>query len=182
MAPGQTIIAPANREAGQRRRARFRRAKGGFGQLALRMVCRREISMGRMIGLLAAGSLLAAAAATPADAREWRGHYHYHDGGGFSDFVAGAFLIGGIAAIASAIGHNSRARQDAAVDHCAREAEDRTGARVMDIVHVDSSKGYYTVEGTLDGPPPGDRGPPPSFRCVIHDGAIYSFHATPEHA
>jgi hypothetical protein len=138
--------------------------------------------MRRMIGLLAAGSMIGIAVAAPADAREWRGHYHYHDGGGFSDFVAGAFLIGGIAAIASAIGHDQRARQDAAVDRCAREAEDRTGGRVMDILHVGSSKGYYTVEGTLDGPPSGDRAPPPSFRCVIHDSAIYSFHAIPEPA
>jgi hypothetical protein len=147
--------------------------------------------MRKLVGLAAASSLLFVAAA-PAGAHEWRGHYHYrHGGGGFSDFVAGALLVGGIAALASAIHGNDRARQDAAVDGCAHEAEGRTGGQVADIVHVSSSKGYYTVDGTLDGgydgPPPRDgAGPPPppppgplSFRCVIHDGAVYSFHATP---
>ncbi|HEX4736847.1 MAG TPA: hypothetical protein VH331_04720 [Allosphingosinicella sp.] len=176
--------------------------------------------MRKIIGLAAAGCLVGSALAVPADAHEWRGHYHYHHhgDGGFGDFVAGAVLVGGIAALVSSIHGNDRARQDAAVDRCAHEAEGRTGGQVADIVHVGSSKGYYTVDGTLDagfdgppvrdgrydgpihnsdyeGPPPGDgarlppplprdgAGPPPpgplSFRCVVHDGTIYSFRTTP---
>ncbi|HEX5183338.1 MAG TPA: hypothetical protein VFW19_09340 [Allosphingosinicella sp.] len=169
--------------------------------------------MRRIIGLAAAACLVGSALATPADARDWHGHYryHHHGDGGFSDFVAGAVLVGGIAALVSAIHGNDRARQDAAVDGCARAAEHRTGGQVQDINHVSSSKGYYTVEGILDagfdgppppdgdedGPPPRDgagpappppqdgAGPPPpppgplSFRCVIHNGTIYSFRTTP---
>jgi hypothetical protein len=150
--------------------------------------------MRKIIGWAAAGCLAGSALAMPADAHEWRGHYHYHHhgDGGFGDFVAGAVLVGGIAALVSAIHGNDRARQDAAVDRCAHEAESRTGGQVADIVHVGNSKGYYTIEGTLDGgfdgPPPGDRAAPPpppgplSFRCVVHDGTIYSFRATPGEA
>ncbi|HEY1604762.1 MAG TPA: hypothetical protein VGF77_04120 [Allosphingosinicella sp.] len=174
--------------------------------------------MRRIIGLAAATCLVGSALATPAEAREWHGHYryHHHGGGGFSDFVAGAVLVGGVAALVSAISHNDRANQDAAVDGCARAAEHRTGGQVQDINHVSSSKGYYTVDGTLDagfdGPPPRDgrydgpdhndgpppdegagppspprdgAGPPPpppgplAFRCVIHNGTVYSFRTTP---
>ena len=154
--------------------------------------------MRRIIGLAAAACMLGGAVAAPADAHEWHGHYYYHHhDGGFSDFVAGAVLVGGVAALVSAIRGNDRARQDAAVDRCAHEAEGRTGGQVGDITHVASSKGYYTVEGTLDAgfdgppPPPGRDGaappppPPPTldgplaFRCVVHNGTIYSFRTTP---
>jgi hypothetical protein len=190
--------------------------------------------MRRIIGLAAATCLVGTALAAPAEARDWRGHYyyHHHGDGGFSDFVGGALLVGGVAALVSAIHGNDRARQDAAVDRCARAAEYRTGGQVRDITHVASSKGYYTVEGVLeagfdgpppppgrgydgpppppgagyDGPPPRDGaappppprdggydGPPPrdaaapppgadgplAFRCVVHNGTIYSFRATP---
>lgn len=190
--------------------------------------------MRRIIGLAAATCLVGSALAAPAAAADWHGHYyyHHHGGGGFSDFVGGALLVGGVVALVSAIHGNDRARQDAAVDRCARAAEYRTGGQVRDITHVKSEKGYYTVEGVLeagfDGPPPppghgydgprpsdvrydgpapqdggappppmrgGYDGPPPhdgaapppppgadgplAFRCVVHNGTIYSFRTTP---
>lgn len=145
--------------------------------------------MRRIIGLAAATCLVGSALATPAAAADWHGHYdyhHHHGGDGFSDFVGGALLVGGVVALVSAIHGNERARQDAAVDRCARTAEDRTGGQVRDITHVASSKGYYTVEGVLeagfDGPPPppghvydgppsrDGAGPPPPPRDGDYDG------------
>ena len=141
--------------------------------------------MRRIIGLAAATCLVGSALATPAAAADWHGHYyyHHHGGGGFSDFLGGALLVGGIAAVVASIHGNDRARQDAAVDRCARTAEYRTGGQVRDITHVNSEKGYYTIEGVLDagfdGPPPPGADGPLSFRCVVHNGTIYSFRTTP---
>lgn len=116
---------------------------------------------------LAAAALLASLAA-PADARGRR-HHRHHDDVDAGDVVAGAVVIGGIAALVSAVGEAKRARQDAAVDRCSAEAEDRTGARVSEILHVGKRKGYYTVEGALDR---GD-----SFTCTVRRGAIYDFRS-----
>lgn len=125
--------------------------------------------MRRLIAAAAACSLLGVGAA-PAEAREW--HHHHHDGVDAGDVVAGAAIVGGIAAIASAITQGNREKQDAAVEGCSSEAENRTGARVAEILHVGKSKGYYTVEGRLDG---GGGAPTHGFSCTIRNGSIYGF-------
>ena len=125
--------------------------------------------MRRLIAGAAACSLLVAGAA-PAAARGW--HHHHHDDVDAGDVVAGVAIVGGIAAIASAITQGNRAKQDAAVEACAAEAENRTGARVAEIVHVGKSKGYYTIEGRLDG---GGGAPAHGFSCTIRNGSIYGF-------
>jgi hypothetical protein len=119
---------------------------------------------------LAAAALLASAAA-PAAARGR--HHRHHDDVDAGDVVAGAVVIGGVAALVSAIGEARRAKQDAAVARCSAEAEGRTGGRVSEILHVGKRKGYYTVEGALDG---GDGGGD-SFTCTVRRGAIYDFQA-----
>jgi hypothetical protein len=125
---------------------------------------------------LAAVALLASAAA-PADARGRR-HHRHHDDVDAGDVVAGAVVIGGVAALFSAIGEAKRARQDAAVERCSVEAENRTGGRVSEILHVGKRKGYFTVEGALDS---GD-GAGSSFTCTVRRGTIYDFQAGGEEA
>ncbi|HEX6375688.1 MAG TPA: hypothetical protein VFZ91_08195 [Allosphingosinicella sp.] len=120
---------------------------------------------------LAASALLASLAA-PADARGRRHHRHHNDVDA-GDVVAGAVVIGGIAALVSAIGEAKREKQDAAVDRCSAEAEGRTGGRVAEIFSVGKRKGYYTVEGALDG------GPDDRFTCTVRRGTIYSFRTGP---
>jgi hypothetical protein len=116
---------------------------------------------------LAALGLLAAAAA-PAEAR----HRHHRgndiDGG---DVLAGAAVVGGIALLASAMSDGKRRKQDMAVDACSAEAEARVGGRVSDIFSVDRRKGYYTVEGAVDG----ENGRGERFTCTIRNGIVYSF-------
>lgn len=118
----------------------------------------------RLIVTSLAAALLASAAA-PADARGR--HHRHHDDVDAGDIVAGAVVAVGIAALVSSIGEAKRAKQDAAVDRCSAEAEGRTGGRVSEILHVGRRKGYYTVEGALDG---GD-----SFTCTVRRGTIYDF-------
>jgi hypothetical protein len=127
--------------------------------------------MRRVIAGAAACALLVMAAA-PAQADHW--HHHHHDNVDVGDVVAGAAIAGGIAAIASAITQGNRQKQDAAVEACSAEAENRTGGRVAEILHVGKSKGYYTVDGRLDG---GDGGPTRGFSCTIRNGSIYGFRA-----
>jgi hypothetical protein len=131
--------------------------------------------MRKFITALAAASLLATLA-SPADAR--RRHYRHHDDLDSGDVVAGAVVIGGIAAIASAIREGKRRKQDIAVDRCSAEAESRTGDRVAEIFSVGRRKGYYTVEGALDG---GD-GPGNSFTCTVRRGTIYDFRTRADEA
>jgi hypothetical protein len=121
-------------------------------------------------GLTAAAML--ASLASPAEAR--RRHHRHHDDVDAGDVIAGAAVIGGIAALASAIGEAKRAKQDSAVGRCSAEAEERTGGRVSEILHVGKRKGYYIVEGALDG---GD-----SFTCTVRRGTIYDFQAGGEEA
>jgi len=118
-------------------------------------------------GVAAVASLVASA--VPAEARRWHRHHDDVDAG---DVVAGAVLVGGIAAIANAISEGNREKQDAAVDACAGEAENRTGGRVADIGRVSKSKGYYTVEGRVEQ---GDGGPHQAFSCTVRNGTIYGF-------
>jgi hypothetical protein len=140
----------------------------------------------RAIAIAAAAALVAGALAAPAEARG-RNHWHHHDDIDGGDVVAGALVVGGLAAIFSAIGEGNNAKQDAAVETCSREAEGRHGGRVAEIGHVGKSKGYYTVEGVIeagwdpneagaDAPAAAD-GPRPTlpFTCTVRNGTIYSF-------
>ena len=124
---------------------------------------------------LAAAALLASIA-SPADAR--RRHHRHHDDVDAGDVIAGAAVIGGIAAIASAIKEGRRRKQDAAVDRCSGEAESRTGGRVAEIFHVGRRKGYYTVEGALDG----ETGPGGNFTCTVRRGTVYEFQTRADEA
>ena len=117
--------------------------------------------------LVVAGMLMASAA--PAEARRWHRHHDDVDAG---DVVAGAVVVGGIAALASAITQGSREKQDAAVEACSVEAEHRLAGRIGDIGRVSKSKGYYTVEGTVEAEDGGARTP---FSCTIRNGTVYGF-------
>ena len=133
----------------------------------------------RAIAGLAAAALLAGALAAPADARGGN-HWHHHDDIDGGDVVAGALVVGGIAAIASAISAGNTAKQDAAVESCSREAEAREGGRVAEINHIGKSKGYYTVDGLLEAGGPDDgvaygRRNTLPFTCTVRNGTIYSF-------
>ncbi|MGZ8286613.1 MAG: hypothetical protein ACXW27_06280 [Allosphingosinicella sp.] len=131
--------------------------------------------MRKLITGLTAAAMLAALA-SPADAR--RRHHRHHDDVDAGDVVAGAVVIGGIAAIASALKADKRRKQDSAVDRCSGEAESRTGERVAEIFSVGKRKGYYTVEGALDG---GD-GPGHGFICTVRRGTIYDFRTRADEA
>jgi hypothetical protein len=123
--------------------------------------------MRRTVTGLTAAALIAAIAA-PADARHRR-HHRHHDHVDAGDVVAGAVLVGGIAALVSAIDESKRRKQDAAVDRCSAEAESRTGARVAEIFRVGKRNGFYTVTGALDDEA--------DFTCTIRRGTVYSFQA-----
>lgn len=129
--------------------------------------------MNRIIAGLAGASLLVAAA-SPAAAREHNRHHHDHVDAG--DVVAGAVVVGGLAALFSAIGNGNQAKQDAAVEACSREAEARIGGHVAGIARVGKSKGYYTVEGSLDA----EQGARAPFSCTIRNGTIYGFRTGDE--
>ena len=122
--------------------------------------------MRTFIGGLAALSILAVAAA-PAEARH---RYRERVDVDAGDVVAGALVIGAIAALASS---DNGAKQDRAVDTCSAEAEGRIGGRVSDIFGVSKRKGYYTVEGAVDG----EGGPETRFTCTIRRGVVYSFRS-----
>jgi hypothetical protein len=129
--------------------------------------------MRSIIGGLAALSLVALAA-SPAEAGR-RHHHRDRNDVDAGDVVAGALVIGAIAALASS---NSHAKQDRAVDTCSSEAESRIGGRVSDIFGVSKRKGYYTVEGAVDG----DVGQETRFTCTIRRGVLYSFRSDAEGA
>jgi hypothetical protein len=129
--------------------------------------------MRKFIAAAVGAAFLAATFAAPAEAgRRW--HRHHDNDIDAGDVVAGAVVIGGIAALASAIGEGKRQKQDAAVDSCSREAENRLDGRVSDITGVTKRKGYYTVEGAVDGGL--------GFSCVIRNGSVYSFRSAAETA
>jgi len=124
--------------------------------------------MRRTIAGLAAAALVTTLFAAPADARHrrWR-HHHDVDAG---DVIASAVVVGGIAALASAMSSGARrAKQDAAVDTCSREAESRLDGRVAHIATVTRRNGYYTVEGAVEGGA--------GFSCTIRNGSLYGFRS-----
>jgi hypothetical protein len=120
-----------------------------------------------LISGLAALSLLAVAAA-PAEARHRHRDRVDVDAG---DVVAGALVIGAIAAIAASSNNNEK--QDRAVNACSAEAESRIGGRISDIYGVSKRKGYYTVEGAVEA----DDGPREHFTCTIRRGILYGFRS-----
>ena len=123
----------------------------------------------KTIAGFAAAALLMTTLGAPAEAR------HRRDNVDAGDVIGGAIVLGGIAALLSAGStQRKRAKQDAAVDACASEAEYRAGARVSDILSVSKRKGFYTVEGLLDGDGDG-LGHQTSFTCTVRGGSIYSF-------
>lgn len=114
----------------------------------------------------AAAGAMAMASATPAMAQ--RGDRHRdHDRGGIStgEVIAGALVIGGIAAIASASNRGGRDRDNyydrygsprSAVEQCVNAAESRANrysygnrAKVTDIRSVKDTRYGYTVKGRI---------------------------------
>ncbi len=114
----------------------------------------------------AAGAATAAAltltAASPAQAQSWDRHYRDRDGIDVGDVIAGVAVIGGIAAIASALGRDGnrygydnryRYRNDyrAAVNACAYQAERYARGGRVSIVDIDRrGNNRYRVEGVID--------------------------------
>ena len=144
-----------------------------------------------MSGVVAAALLTAAAA--PAEARgRWHDH-HRNDKLTAGDVIGSLVVLGGIAAIASAVSKNDRdygyggssygygggsRAERGAVYTCVNEAEhggEYSDARVRDITDVDKRNGVYRVRGVVDvGGFPGDGGIR-SFTCHSRDGEIYDF-------
>ncbi|MFL6856336.1 MAG: hypothetical protein ACJ8EB_00345 [Allosphingosinicella sp.] len=119
----------------------------------------------------AAAAAVVAMSAAPAAARGGYHHYH-HDDIDAGDVFTGVAVVGGIAALFSAISQGNVARQDAAVDVCSHEAESRLGGPVAEVGHVSKSKGYYTVEGIVAVEQSGVRAP---FSCTVRNGTLYGF-------
>jgi hypothetical protein len=128
--------------------------------------------MRKLVTTLAAAALLSSFAG-PAAARGR--HHRHHDDVDTGDVVAGAVVVGGLAALVSAMGEARAEKQDAAVERCSAEAEGRMGGRVSEILHVGRSKGYYTVEGAFEG---NGEAPRDTFTCTVRRGAIYSFETS----
>jgi hypothetical protein len=107
----------------------------------------------------AAAAFMTVSVAAPAQAQYYDRSYRHHDRGGISagDIITGVAVLGGIAAIASALGrdgnrYGSRYRDDYrnAVNSCAYEAE-RAGRGRVNITDVDRRSNYsYRVRGTID--------------------------------
>jgi hypothetical protein len=107
----------------------------------------------------AAAALLTVSAATPAEARD---RYGRHDGVDAGDIITGVAILGGIAAIASAIGNNGnrsgygygnnyRDGYSAAVNACGYEAQ-RAGRGQVNVTDVDRrGNDSYRVRGVIDG-------------------------------
>ena len=120
-----------------------------------------------LVGGVAAGAM-ALAAASPAQA-QWRGDRHDRDRGiDAGDVIAGALIIGGIAAIASAAsrdrddyryrGYDRGYRDDprSAVEQCVYAAERGASryswggrAEVTDIRDVDTKRNGYKIKGRI---------------------------------
>lgn len=119
-----------------------------------------------LLATLATGALAVGSATPAAAADRWR-DYDHDDGIGAGEIIAGAVVLGGLAAILSAAGRDRddwryRDRYDRlfddprlAVDRCVRAAETdarRVGYRyadVTEITDVDRRRGGFRVEGRL---------------------------------
>ncbi|WEK47399.1 MAG: hypothetical protein P0Y56_03685 [Candidatus Andeanibacterium colombiense] len=153
--------------------------------------------MARMFSRLAAAAACAAAlslAASPAMARPWHGRYYHHHGVSGGDVLAGALILGGIAAVASAANRGSndgdyrdyRASDpapynrsssysgvtgggiDNAVNMCVTEVE-RGRDRVSAVDNAARTPDGWKISGQLSGPGAGG----PGFSCWIdNDGRI----------
>lgn len=106
----------------------------------------------------AAAAFMTVSLAAPANAQYYdRSYRGYNRGIGVGDIITGVAVLGGIAAIASALGrdnrYGSRYRDDYtnAVNSCAYQAE-RAGRGRVSITDVDRRSNYsYRVRGTIDG-------------------------------
>ena len=114
----------------------------------------------KMLTGAVAAAFVTVSAAGAAEARP-RWDRHHRGGIDAGDVIAGVAIIGGIAAIASAVSNSSRNRQrssgygydrrggeDYAVDACVSEAE-RDG-RVQDVTSVDRRGDGYRVRGVIE--------------------------------
>ena len=108
----------------------------------------------------AAAAFMTVSLAGPAQAQDWdrsyRDYGRYNRGISASDIITGVAVLGGIAAITSALGrdgrYGSRYRDDYrnAVNSCAYEAE-RAGRGRVSITDIDRRSNYsYRVRGTID--------------------------------
>ena len=124
-------------------------------------------AISKTIAGAALAAMVSVSAAAPAEARPY---YRHHDNGiDAGDVIAGVAIIGGIAAIASAIGSSNRDRYDdrygtygygygdrgygegAAVNACSAEAG-RFGRGQVRITDVDRrGNDRYRVRGVVDG-------------------------------
>ncbi|HYD25893.1 MAG TPA: hypothetical protein VEB68_13970 [Croceibacterium sp.] len=123
-----------------------------------------------LIGTVAAGAM-AMGSAAPAQA-QWRDRDRDNDGIDAGDIIAGALIIGGIAAVASAAGGRNRGYNDGyvyegrgynrsgnsrqAVEQCVYAAERNAsrysrggGAQVTDIRNINRKRDGYTVKGRI---------------------------------
>jgi hypothetical protein len=114
----------------------------------------------------AAAAAMTLSLAAPADAqyydRSYRDYRHYDRGIGAGDIITGVAILGGIAAITSALsrdgsrygyGYRDRYRDDYrnAVNSCGYQAE-RAGRGRVSIVDVDRRGSYsYRVRGVIEG-------------------------------
>ena len=108
----------------------------------------------------AAAAFMTVSLAAPANAqyydRSYRDYGRYNRGISAGDIITGVAVLGGIAAITSALGrdgrYGSRYRDDyrTAVNSCAYEAE-RAGRGRVSITDIDRRSNYsYRVRGTID--------------------------------
>lgn len=130
--------------------------------------------MRKFIATLAAAGTIAAFAA-PAEAGQRHRRHHHDNDVDAGDVVAGALVIGAIAALTSS--HN-KIKQDRAVDMCSAEAENRIGAPITTILNVAKRKGYHTVDGAVEK----DDGTPVHFSCTVRRGVLYSLFKGPNEA
>lgn len=152
------------------------------------------------------GAPVAPFAVGKAEARDWRGDRHWgrhrhRDRVDAGDIIAGAIIIGGIAAIASGISKAERDKDDwdrdgrfgyedrtDAVDVCARAAEDEARrdaprAYVRTIDSVSNSGARYRVKGTVEVERPrgwdrdkaGTYTDRVRFSCTARNGSVVAF-------
>ncbi len=119
-----------------------------------------------VVGSVAAGAM-ALAAAAPANAQSRDRHYDRDRGISAGEIIAGALIIGGIAAVASAATRdrdrgrgwdrgNYRDDPRSAIEQCVYAAERDAGraswggrAKVTDIRNVDSKRDGYKIKGRI---------------------------------